>query len=112
MQDGRIAERGTYDELITSNGAFAKFVAQFGGKDEEMKEVEDAAEEEAIEEGGEKKETEAKKKGSGSGKALMQVEERAIGAVSGRVYHGYFKCVSFSFFCLSPSRYDADGCRL
>lgn len=90
MQDGRIAERGTYDELIAKNGAFAKFVEQFGGKDEEMNEKEAADEEEAIEEasGAEKQK---RRRNEAKGTALMQVEERAIGAVRGSIYHQYFQ---------------------
>ncbi|KAF8322189.1 hypothetical protein DL93DRAFT_2051237 [Clavulina sp. PMI_390] len=86
MQDGRIAERGSYNELIAGNGAFAKFVAQFGGKEEEKDEEKAADEEEAIEET-----TKKPKRNDAKGTALMQTEERAIGAVSGWVYHGYFK---------------------
>lgn len=90
MQEGRIAERGTYDELIGNNGAFAKFVAQFGGKDEEMNEKQAADEEEAIEEtpGEDEKKP---KRNDAKGVALMQSEERAVGAVSGSIYHGYFR---------------------
>lgn len=93
VQDGRIAERGTYNELIGNDGPFAKFVAQFGGQDEEIKEVKDAAEEEALE-GADKPDIErkaARAKERVKGKTLMQTEERATGAVSGTVYHQYLQ---------------------
>lgn len=91
MQDGRIAERGTYEELMGRNGAFAKFVAQFGGKEEEMNEKEAADEEEAIEEAPAVGKNKHQKRNNAKGTALMQTEERAIGAVNGSIYHGYFK---------------------
>lgn len=94
MLDGRIAERGPYDELIANDGPFAKFVAQFGGQDEEIKEVDDAAEEEAIEESGDPvaaKKGAARTREQAKGKTLMQSEERATGAVSGTVYHQYLQ---------------------
>lgn len=91
MQDGRIAERGTYNELIGHNGPFAKFIAQFGGKDEEMDEKQAAAEEDAIEEIPTDADKKTPKRNDAKGAALMQTEERAVGAVNGTVYHGYFK---------------------
>ena len=86
MEDGHIAERGTYEELMANNGAFARFQRQFGAKEEA--EEEDEKEEDAIEaEGGKEKKKEEKggKEGGKAvqGKALMQVEERNTGAISG-----------------------------
>lgn len=91
MQEGRIAERGTYDELIGNNGPFAKFVAQFGGKDEELNEKQAADEEDAIEEAAADEDEKKPKRNNAKGVALMQTEERAVGAVSGSIYHGYFR---------------------
>lgn len=101
MQDGRIAERGTYDELMSRGGPFAEFVAQFGGKEEDLNGEQAAAEEEVIEEVPEQGKSK-RPKNEPKGTALMQVEERAIGAVSGHVYHQYLQCVSF----LSCLRWD------
>ena len=93
MQDGTIAERGTYDDLMRNNGPFAKFVSRFGGKDEELSKKRVVDNEEDIEElspaGGRK--TSKPKANNTKGAALMQTEERAIGAVDGSVYHGYLK---------------------
>jgi len=76
--DGRIAERGTYDELMANDGAFAKFQREFGGQ--EVEEEEEEAEIEAVE----GKDTEEKKaKVFNGGKQLMQIEERNTGAISG-----------------------------
>lgn len=73
MLDGRIVERGTYAELMANDGAFAKFVNEFGSKDE--KEAQNG------EEVGEQDVKQKKKKGSMGGQ-MMQAEERNTGAVS------------------------------
>ncbi|GJE96593.1 ABC transporter [Phanerochaete sordida] len=85
--DGRVAERGTYAALLARDGAFARFVREFGAR-EEQDEKEKEAEEEAVEEAPQD-EKRAEKKGAGS--PLMQAEERNTGAVSGMVYKEYLK---------------------
>lgn len=87
--DGRIAERGTYAELIARNGEFAKFVAEFGGQEEEAEEKEEEIE--AVE--GEDVVKAKEKKKFVPGTALMQAEERNVGAVSRRIYKGYLRSV-------------------
>ena len=88
MLDGNISERGTYEELMIKNGAFAKFVTEFGRQDEEESKKD---EEIQVVEGDEAtKQAEKKRKSHVPGSPLMQNEERAVGAVSGRVYGSYF----------------------
>jgi hypothetical protein len=82
--DGHIAERGTYTELMESNGEFAKFVTQFGSH-EEGHEEEKAIGDTKLDE--DKKE-ESKKKIS-AGQALIQAEERNTGAIAWSVYKVY-----------------------
>lgn len=84
--DGKIAERGTYAELLAKDGAFSRFAKEFGAKEEQEEE-----EEEAIEEEEESRDTEKKPKKAPGNTALMQVEERNTGAVSGSVYKEYLK---------------------
>jgi ABC-type multidrug transport system ATPase subunit len=75
LADGRIAERGTYAELMADNGTFSALVRDFGGsvgtEDEEKKETVDDEE-------SEEKRPEATAKGK---QMLMQQEERATGSV-------------------------------
>ncbi|KAH8100094.1 P-loop containing nucleoside triphosphate hydrolase protein [Cristinia sonorae] len=83
--EGKIAERGTYSELIANEGAFSRFIRDFGAKEET-----EEKEEEAVEEGEEGKKEEKPKKAT-AGPALMQVEERNTGAVAGAIYKEYLK---------------------
>jgi ABC-type multidrug transport system ATPase subunit len=82
MLDGRIVERGTYAELIENDGAFAKFVKEFGSQEDEK------ADNEAQEAGDE--DVKDKKKKVSTGGQIMQAEERNTGAVSGAIYGAYF----------------------
>ncbi|KAI0783557.1 P-loop containing nucleoside triphosphate hydrolase protein [Abortiporus biennis] len=83
--DGRIAEQGTYNNLLAIDGAFSRFVKEFGAKEEN-----EEKEEEAVEEAAEEKQVEKKKPGK-SIVPLMQAEERNMGAVPGAVYKEYLK---------------------
>lgn len=85
---GSIGERGTYEELITRNGAFARFMREFNVSEqaEEKKEQE----KEAIEETGEEKAEKRAPNNQLTGPALMQQEERLTGAVQASVYGAYF----------------------
>lgn len=98
MQNGRIAEQGTYEDLLNRHGEFARLMAEFGGKKEEEKEERDEKEEDAIEEAptasgsttlqdAKQKSIEAIKSGSGTGKLegrLIRAERRTTGSVGWR----------------------------
>ncbi|RDB25853.1 Oligomycin resistance ATP-dependent permease YOR1 [Hypsizygus marmoreus] len=94
IADGRIAERGTYTELMEGQGEFARFVTEFGSKEEEQEEKREE-EAEAIEAVGnvrgdedQTKKDEVRKKAK-MGSALMQTEERNTGAIAWSVYKEY-----------------------
>ena len=95
VADGRLAEQGTYPELMSQGGEFSKFIAEFGSsKEENEKQAEE--DENAIDVSakadseGEIKKME-KMKMAVAGDALMQTEERNTGAISGKVYKSYLK---------------------
>lgn len=86
MFEGQIVERGTYAELISNEGAFARFVQEFGN-------AENGDKGEAVEEEipAEQKAVQKKRRTGVAGAGLMQTEERNTGAVSGAVYGAYFR---------------------
>lgn len=86
MDEGRIRDVGTYNELMANNQAFSELIAE--ENEEEKKEDEEKANEDELEE---EKKTASKKKGKKPAAALMQVEERATENVSWGVYMAYFK---------------------
>ena len=73
MLDGRIVERGTYAELIENNGAFAKFVKEFGSQEDKEQENGEEVDKEEIKH---------KKKIVSVGGQMMQAEERNTGAIT------------------------------
>ncbi|KAF8656809.1 hypothetical protein AX16_002359 [Volvariella volvacea WC 439] len=125
LADGKIVEQGSYDALLAADveggekgeGAFAKFVREFGGKEEE--EQKDEKEEAAIEDDAQSaqqvkekdesasasaSETESRnssehrnsevgkeKKPAVPGPGIMQAEERNTGAISWLVYKVYIQ---------------------
>lgn len=84
LSDGRIAEQGTYAELMSSGKEFSRFVNEFVSKEQE----EEKEEEEEVKD--DLKEEKVGKKAI-AGKALMQTEERNTGAISWEVYKEYMK---------------------
>lgn len=83
--DGRIAERGTYTELLANKGEFAKLVKEFGSQDDAEEEKEKSAIDSSVEEKGPAKMTAA------AGPGMMQAEERNTGAISIEVYRVYLR---------------------
>jgi ABC-type multidrug transport system ATPase subunit len=78
MDNGKIAEEGTYNELVQQGGAFSRLVKQFGAQDDtEVEKEGDELEVEAAE-------TTKKRRQAIAGGQQMQVEERNKGSVSGK----------------------------
>ena len=85
--DGRISERGTFNEMMASRGDFAHTFDEFVTKDQQASKGEDAVD---IEDVG-VDENVKKRKNAKRGAQLMQAEERNIGAVNLEVYKQYFR---------------------
>ena len=87
MVDGRIVERGTFDEMMANGGDFSRTFDEFVSKDQNEIEGEKAVDpEDADADENDKKRRDAKR-----GAQLMQAEERNIGAVNLQVYKRYFQ---------------------
>jgi ABC-type transport system involved in cytochrome bd biosynthesis fused ATPase/permease subunit len=77
VDNGKIAEEGTYSELVKAGGAFSQLVRQFGAQDDAEKDKEEEPEEEA-------RDVTQKRRKMTQGAQQMQTEERSKGAVSGK----------------------------
>jgi hypothetical protein len=87
MVDGRIAERGTFEEMMANRGEFSRTFDEFVTKGQE-----DSEGEKAVDLGDADLDENAKKRrASRRGAALMQAEERNVGAVNLQVYKRYFQ---------------------
>ncbi|KAF8972123.1 hypothetical protein BDZ97DRAFT_1913365 [Flammula alnicola] len=93
LRDGRVAEQGTFQELIEANGEFARLDKEFGGSDSEQTQ---ASNETAIvqEDLKAKLASESRRQAAaGTGKLegkLIVKEHRSTGSISGKVYKAYF----------------------
>ncbi|KAF9268335.1 hypothetical protein L218DRAFT_954696 [Marasmius fiardii PR-910] len=90
LDEGRIVERGTYEELMSDGREFSKFIGDFGGggaegEDEEERQIMVASAQEEEEE---------VKKPLIAPMTMMQTEERNTGAVSVAVYKTYLKAAN------------------
>ncbi|EPQ29164.1 uncharacterized protein PFL1_03451 [Pseudozyma flocculosa PF-1] len=98
LEDGRIAEMGSYQQLSTAHGPFHRLIEEFGGEQEKDDEEKKADEGEAVEGTAEDIQDAKVKKRSGLSKGkndksgtLMEAEERNTGSISGHVYYSYLK---------------------
>jgi hypothetical protein len=76
---------------MSNDGAFSKFIKEFGSKEEDEEDEEKAKKKEGDDDGNEKKPEEAYKHGTVGGPGIMQVEERNTGAISREIYKEYLK---------------------
>ncbi|KAH8099948.1 ABC protein [Cristinia sonorae] len=101
LKNGRIAEQGSYDDLVSHQGEFARLIEEFGGKAEKEEEDEEEAIEAAPEtpgnvalEDAKQKAVDAIKSGTGTGKLegrLIRAERRTTGSVGWRIYSAYIQ---------------------
>ena len=87
MVDGRIVERGTFDEMMANGGDFSRTFDEFVSKDQNESEGEKAVNPEDAD----ADENDKKRRAAKRGAQLMQAEERNIGAVNLQVYKRYFQ---------------------
>jgi hypothetical protein len=87
MVDGNIAERGTFEEMMANRGEFSRTFDEFVTKDQEDSEGEKAVdlEDADVDENAEKR------RAAKRGVAIMQEEERNIGAMNRQVYKRFFQ---------------------
>ncbi|KAK4055919.1 hypothetical protein OIO90_003176 [Microbotryomycetes sp. JL221] len=95
MDNGVIAEQGTYDQLMKDDSHFAKLAREFGTGDKKDDETEGG---DSVTADGTKTDR-AESDGQGKGKktaakALMQVEERVLGRVQKSTYLGFLKAAN------------------
>ena len=85
MVDGRITERGTFDEMMANREGFARLFDEFVTKDQT-----ESREEKAVD--FEDDDANIKKRQAAQrGAQLMQTEERNTGAVNAQVYKQYIQ---------------------
>ncbi|KAG7096565.1 hypothetical protein E1B28_003986 [Marasmius oreades] len=93
LDEGKIVERGTYEELMNAGGEFSKFLEEFGGGAGEGEDLDEAEKQKELEVGvpGQDSEEEEVKKPLATSAAIMQAEERNTGAVNADIYKAYFR---------------------
>lgn len=96
MDQGRIRNQGTLQDLLSGDFAFANIMKEHGGGTNEKEEIQTLKESSTVSDN---------VKGEEKPQALHQEEERLTGAVSAEVYRNYFKAgggwVTFSLLLLS-----------
>nr|XP_019044875.1 ATP-binding cassette transporter YOR1 [Kwoniella bestiolae CBS 10118]OCF23805.1 ATP-binding cassette transporter YOR1 [Kwoniella bestiolae CBS 10118] len=90
MEDGRIGEMGTYNELKARDGAFARLIREFGNEEQHEEAIEQ--EEDAMNTSGPAhKYDRSKMVAKGTAHTLMQAEERNTGALKKGTFWSYIK---------------------
>lgn len=89
MNDGRVTEHGTYQQLISNNGEFSRLDKEFGGSKDSEKAEEPTVHSESMSrvnmDSAKEKSAKARRAGAGSGKLegrLIVKEKRTTGSVS------------------------------
>jgi ABC-type multidrug transport system fused ATPase/permease subunit len=102
LQDGRIVQQGTYADLLSQEGPFAKLIEEYGSKEKENEVNEESEDADGKgkkgKDGEEEKEGEGEKKELVKGSPLMSEEERVEGAVDWSVYQAYLRAAGTIFW--------------
>ncbi|KAF0384836.1 ABC transporter [Gigaspora margarita] len=85
MEDGEIAEKGSYEELMNANNSFAKLILEYGESKDEMTTINIETDETT------EKKYFASPIQSTSSQGLMSLEERTTGAVANKIYIAYIR---------------------
>jgi ABC-type multidrug transport system ATPase subunit len=89
MVDGRIVERGTFDEMMTNGGDFSRTFDEFVSKDQTASQPK--GDKAADIDDADVDENTKKRRSAMRGAQLMQAEERNTGAVNIQIYKQYFQ---------------------
>lgn len=90
MEDGVIAEQGTWDQLRARDGSFARLIRDFGS--EEQADMKDEQEQDSVEAAfQEKKYDRNNMVAKGTAHSLMQTEERNAGSLKKGTFFTYFR---------------------
>lgn len=98
MNEGQVAEQGTFEELMNSKGAFSALMSEYGG----VNEVKDEVIEDKVKQ---MDAADAKRignmlqvKAGGDARELMQKEDRATGSVKANIWLTYMNSAGGWFF--------------
>ncbi|KAJ3271229.1 hypothetical protein HDV01_006962 [Terramyces sp. JEL0728] len=101
MKEGRIAEQGTYTQLMEAKGEFCTLMNSYGSaehKSESDDDISAASDDQALDRIEKNMDSKAKKEKF----VLTEAEDRAIGTVKTSIWLGYFKAAgSFTFLIAS-----------
>lgn len=86
VAEGKIAERGTFIELMENNGEFAKFLKEFGSSEDEAQDQPDPERQTTTETPAATRDPKIQ---AAAGPGMMQSEERNTGSISWSVYRHY-----------------------
>ncbi|KAJ3320400.1 hypothetical protein HDV06_005323 [Boothiomyces sp. JEL0866] len=99
MNDGQVAEQGTFEDLMNSKGAFSTLMSEYGGVNEVKEDDEADGEIKGMDASDAKRiGTMLQDKAGGDQRELMQKEDRATGSVKANIWMTYMNSAGGWFF--------------